>query len=324
MGVEPHVDDEGVLPASGDGTPVRRRPNVSGDLPMVFEAAPMFRRTLAGYDRFQVDSYVQWAEEELATADREREHLTGRHLRTEAALAEARELLSHSSAGGEFLQLSRRLGTVLATAADQAEDMLADADADRRAAAEQIEQATAEARAVAERAVAEAELVTAAAASEAAGLLDEARRFAAEAERTRDLAEASAAEGRARIHDLEQRAAEHAEQVLARAEADAVAARLHARDEVVALLTAARTERQRADDEAARVRAALDAEAAERRSVLIAQVALLQAEVAHLEGRRASLQAENEVLAESLAAARAGRRWAWPTTPRLAALRRTP
>ena len=41
----------------------------------------MFGRAVAGYDRFQVDTYVRWAEDELATADREREHLMALYLR---------------------------------------------------------------------------------------------------------------------------------------------------------------------------------------------------------------------------------------------------
>src|SRR4051794_12811672 len=93
MNAELYADD-GAGPSSA-GEPVlevrpldERRPNVSGDLPPVFQAAPMFRRAVAGYDRFQVDTYVQWAEDELATADREREHLLARHLHTQAALQE--------------------------------------------------------------------------------------------------------------------------------------------------------------------------------------------------------------------------------------------
>ncbi|WP_040339519.1 hypothetical protein [Candidatus Blastococcus massiliensis] len=302
MGVEPHVDGEGALVLSGDRTasspdaPARRRPNVSGDLPTVFETAPMFRRTLAGYDRFQVDSYVQWAEEELATADREREHLTGRYLRTVAELAEARELLSHSSSGAELLQLSRRLGTLLATAADEADGMLADADGDRRTAAAQVEQAAAEAQLMAERAAAQAELTTAAAASEAAGLLAEARRFVEEAEATRTQAHAEAEEGHARILDLEQRAQEQAEQVRSRAASEATAARLQGRAEVLAMLTTARAERQRADAEAARIREAQDEAAAARRSFLLADVAAL-------EDRRNALRAEIDGLARQLTGA---------------------
>ena len=81
----------------------RERPVLSGDLPTVLEAAPMFRRAPLGYDRFQVDTYVRWAEDELATADREREHLLARQLRTQAALDEATQLLPHSSSAAEFL-----------------------------------------------------------------------------------------------------------------------------------------------------------------------------------------------------------------------------
>src|SRR4051794_41464240 len=113
----------------------RERPNVSGDLPTMFQAAPMFRRVVGGYDRFQVDTYVRWAEDELATADREREHLVARHMATRAALDEARELLSHSASGGAFLQVTPRIATMLATAADEAESMRAEAEAERSAAA---------------------------------------------------------------------------------------------------------------------------------------------------------------------------------------------
>src|SRR5918995_6822546 len=93
------------------GTSDRAHPNVSGDLPSVLQVGPMFRRALAGYDRFQVDTYVRWAEDELVAADRQREHLLARQLETQAALAEARTLLSHSSAGGELIQVSQRIGS---------------------------------------------------------------------------------------------------------------------------------------------------------------------------------------------------------------------
>src|SRR4051812_35753284 len=96
-----------VAPASAPAE--RGHPNFSGDLPTVLGAAPMFRRALVGYDRFQVDTYVQWAEQELATADREREHLLARHLRMRTVLEDARELLSRSPGGADFLQLSRRM-----------------------------------------------------------------------------------------------------------------------------------------------------------------------------------------------------------------------
>src|SRR3712207_9045432 len=116
MSIELHADGEaGWLPGAFDvvlGSGVEReRPNVSGDLPTVLDAAPMFRRAVVGYDRFQVDTYVQWAEDELATADREREHLAARHLQSLAALLEARELLSHSPGGAEFLRGPSRIAS---------------------------------------------------------------------------------------------------------------------------------------------------------------------------------------------------------------------
>src|SRR5437764_4907713 len=113
MSVEPQAGDRAGWPPSteepGDEYRLRERPNVAGDLPTVLEPAPMFRRSLLGYDRFQVDTYVQWAEDELVTADREREHLLARHLATRTALEDARALLSHSAAGGELLQASGRV-----------------------------------------------------------------------------------------------------------------------------------------------------------------------------------------------------------------------
>src|SRR3954471_19673251 len=135
MSVELHAGEGTARPMSpGKAEPLtealdRRRPNLSGDLPTVLQGAPMFGRAVAGYDRFQVDTYVQWAEDELAAADREREHLLARHLRTQAALEETRQLLPHSSSAGEFLQVSTRIGSLLASTADEAEGLRADAEA---------------------------------------------------------------------------------------------------------------------------------------------------------------------------------------------------
>ncbi|MFD2093365.1 hypothetical protein [Blastococcus deserti] len=291
MGLEPHVDDRTGGPATAPGPLVatgprnRRRPNVSGDLPTVLQAGPMFRRVPAGYDRFQVDTYVQWAEDELATADREHEDLLARHLDTRAALEEARELLSHSTSGGEFLQLSRRIGSMLARAADEAESMRADAEADRAAATAQAAEAAAcAARALAD-AEAEARRMVAEAATRVEDMTATAARIVADAERTsadvRAEAEAALAEARA----VEQRAEEHADRIRQQAGQDAAAARLRARDEVVRMLATGRDERRRADAEAAAARERLDQEAAGRRTVLLA-------EVAQLERRRAALAAE--------------------------------
>ncbi|MGY1605266.1 hypothetical protein [Geodermatophilus sp. SYSU D00815] len=254
---------------SDDGTGGRPRPGAAGDLPAVLDAAPMFRRAVAGYDRFQVDTYVRWAEDELATADRERERLEARHLRAQAALEEARELLSHSPAGRDCRTASHRLAAVLAAAADQAEGMRADAEADRAAAAAAAQRVLADARAEADRLVADAAAAAAARAAEAARLVE-----AAEQERARAAAEAEVRLAGARA--VEQRAAERAERLRRRAADDAAAARLQARQESVQLLATGREERRRADDAAAAARARLDRDAATRRAVLLAEIDLLE------------------------------------------------
>jgi cell division septum initiation protein DivIVA len=302
MSAELHADD-GAHPLSTQGTELgsepldRRRPNVSGDLPTVFQAAPMFNRAVAGYDRFQVDTYVRWAEDELATADREREHLMARHVGTRAALEEARQLLSHSSGGAEFLRLSRRIGSVLAAAADEAESMRAEAEsmraeaeAHRSAASAQADRIVAHAHRVLADAEAEAERMVAEAATHAEEMTAEAGRIVDEAEQTGRKARAAAAVRLEKARVIEQRAAEHAGESRRQAAEEASAARLQARDEVVRMLSTGREQRRRADAEAAATRERLHRDAALR-------FAALFAEVKALEHRRSALRAEVEPLA---------------------------
>ncbi|MGY1829349.1 hypothetical protein ACI8AA_02850 [Geodermatophilus sp. SYSU D01180] len=280
MTVELQVDEE-LRPAG----PERRRPNVSGDLPTVLEAGPMFGRAVAGYDRFQVDTYVQWAEDQLATADHEREHLVTRLLSTRAALDEARALLGHSSGGGEFLQLSRRIGSMLAAAADEAEGMRAEAEAAWAAASEQADRVLARAQRTLADAEAEADRTAAAAAAHAAETTERAARVLDDAGRA---AAATRAEADARLEEVltaERRAAAHADRVRQRAEEDAAAARVRARAEIVAMLATGREERRRADAEATTTRERLDREAVTRRAALLA-------ELADLGRQRAALRAE--------------------------------
>jgi cell division septum initiation protein DivIVA len=280
------LDDGGLLEG---GAREQRRPNVSGDLPTVLQAAPMFRRAVVGYDRFQVDTYVQWAEDELVAADRERDHLVARYLELQASLEETRSLLSHSPGGGEFLQVSRRIGSLLAAAADEADGMRADAEADRSAATAEAGQMIARAEQLLADATAEADRVLTEAATEAAGTLADARRVAAAADSQADAVRAAArAEAESRLQSvqvIEQRGAERAEQIRLQAVEAAGAALLQARDEVVRMLSTGREERRRADAEAAATRARLE-QAALNRS------AALRAEVASLERRRSLLRAE--------------------------------
>jgi cell division septum initiation protein DivIVA len=291
--VELHAGDGAARPvsrreaASAIGSPDGTRPNVSGDLPSLFRAAPMFRRAVAGYDRFQVDTYVEWAEDELATADREREHLMARHLSTRAALDEARELLSRSASGGEFLQVSRRIGAMLATAADEAESIRVEAQADRSAAAEEATRILADAGAEAQRVILETAGQSEAMTAEAGRILDEAERSGSEVR-----AEADARLEQARR--MEQLAVEQAEQIRRQAVEEASAARLQARDDVVRILSTGREERRRADAEAAAMRDLLAEDAR-------ARCASLHAEISALEHRRSVLLAEIEAVAEAVA-----------------------
>jgi cell division septum initiation protein DivIVA len=307
MGVELHADDGAASPLSPFEMVVlglepldRRRPNVSGDLPTVFQTAPMFRRAAIGYDRFQVDTYVQWAEEELVTAAREREHLVARHLRTRAELEEARELLSHSSAGGEMLRLSRRIGSMLAAAADEAEGMRAEAEACRSTASAQAEQTVAHAERVLADAAAEARLMVAEAATDAEEMIAEAGRIVDQAEQTGRDARAEAEARLEKVRAIEQRAAEDAGHIRRRAVEEALAARLQARHEVVQMLSTGREERRRADAEAAAIRERLDRDAAARRATVLAEVEALE----HV---RAALRAQVGLLAAPVTGTTVGR-----------------
>ncbi|MGY2002562.1 hypothetical protein [Blastococcus sp. SYSU DS1024] len=272
----------------------RARPNVSGDLPTLFRAAPMFGRALAGYDRFQVDTYVQWAEDELATADREREHLLARCLQTQAALDEARELLDHSAGGGEFLRLSDRIGSMLAAAADQAEGITAEAGALRAAARAQAAELTARAEAELADARARAGETIAVAGARAEAMVAAAQRVVDAAEQARRDAAAEAEARAADARAVEQRAADRAARLGEEAAADVAQLRLQGRDEVVRMLATAREERRRADDAAAALRDRQDQEAADRRAALLA-------DVAELERRRCDLETELRCAAGSLA-----------------------
>jgi cell division septum initiation protein DivIVA len=300
MSVEQHADHVVVRPETAPealpalGPLDRGRPNVSGDLPTIFETAPMFRRAAVGYDRFQVDTYVQWAEDELATAAREREHLVERHLRTRADLDEARRLLSHSPEGGELLQVSSRIGSMLAAAADEAERIRTEAEAHRSTATAQANRKLGYARWRIAYAEAKATGLVAQAARAAEEMAATARRLVDAAEQTRADARTEAEARLAEALAVEERAAANAQHVHQQAAEQAAAAQRQARDEIARMFSTGRDERRRADAEAAATRERLASDAATR------YVSLL-AEVEGLEHRRASLRAEVEQLTAELA-----------------------
>lgn len=243
----------------------RRRPTLSGDLRTLFQHAPVFRRRPAGYDRFQVDTYVRWAEEELAGAAHERDEILLRYARLRADLDEARRLLCHPPGGREALQLSVRLGSVLAAAADEADGIRADAEAVLADARSEAARLIAEATAEADRTVAEAAAEAGRMAAEADELLADAERTVAEAESVVQEARTEAEARLAKVREIERVAGERAERLRADAARDAETARLQARDEVLRTLAAAREDRRRWE---------------ERRAVLQAELAALQERVA--------------------------------------------
>ncbi|CAA9238311.1 MAG: Exonuclease SbcC [uncultured Blastococcus sp.] len=296
MSIELHDDREAAESLdAGRGTSDRARPNVSGDLPSVLEVGPMFRRAVAGYDRFQVDTYVRWAEDELVAADRERAHLVARQLESEAALAEARTLLSHSAGGAEYVLASQRIGSMLASAADQAETIRAAAENHRSVARAQAEVIAADARRVLAEAESGATQLLTEAAAQVAAMTDEARRVLAEAERAGREVRAEADGHLAQARAVETLALEQAERIRRQALEDAGAARLAARAEVVRMLETARAQRRRTDAEASAVRDGAERDAATRRAALLA-------ETAQLEQRRETLRAELETVPEPVVA----------------------
>ena len=313
MTLELHADVRAEVPPAllpallGEAPREPGRPHVSGDLPSVFQNGPMFRRAVSGYDRFQVDTYVRWAEDELATADREREHLEARQLRIRAELEHARRLLAHSAAGGQFLDASGRIGSMLAAAADEAEEVRAEAHAVRSAASAEAAGMLVNAKQAIAGARADARATVDAAAAEADAILAGAAQVAADAERSRQDAHAHARAVRAEAHAALKHAHADAAQVRRQAAEEAGAARAQVRREVLEILDAGRGQRRRADDEAAAVRDRLAADAGAMFAAVLTEVkalrrrrSSLRSEIRSLERRRTALEAEVGALADRL------------------------
>jgi colicin import membrane protein len=217
----------GVGPPADGPIPPPRRPNLRGDLDSVLEFLPCFRGALRGYDRWQVDSYVSWAERELRAARRSADEMAARFGACSAELERTRRQLERSEDGRDVLRVSDRMAQVLELAADEAAALTAAGAAE---ADELVDRARTYAAAMLQRAR-EAEDAAAAATeaaarvrAEAADLLEHARTQAAElrasavAERHRLDTEAAA-----RRTQLEQQARHQREQEAA-AGAEAVAA----------------------------------------------------------------------------------------------------
>jgi colicin import membrane protein len=119
------VQDEGVPP---DG-PVAPPTRPAGALEALLDHGPAFRGSVRGYDRVQVDNYVAWAENELAAAQREREHLLDRVVACGTELEISRRLIAEQPVG-RGPAVSARVGEVLRLAEDQAAQVLDAAEAE--------------------------------------------------------------------------------------------------------------------------------------------------------------------------------------------------
>jgi colicin import membrane protein len=187
-------------------------PQYPGQLATTFGTAPIFRTVIHGYDRVQVDSYVAWAEDELLTERRAIREVVGQFRDAVGELERSRSMPVRSAEAQHLLDVTTHGQRMLATAADEAADLVstAAAEADRvvteahREARARLERVRLLRRRVGdwcdtERRRIEADRVAArqlvaAAHVEAARLVEEGRRQRAEEDRAAEQARARAAE----------------------------------------------------------------------------------------------------------------------------------
>ncbi len=235
--------ENGTGPAGDSARPAgRERSAVSlaADLGGLLDTRPVFESRLHGYDRYQVDEYVIWAEEELATVRRAHDELRARAAATAAELAELRRRPAPPQPAAqpvsELTVVSERVRGILLLASDEASAMVA-------AATEEAEQLVADARVEADARLEKAALLREAAAAMVEQLREQVARHQAEAaellERARreadDLLRAAAEERDRLAAEAAERLAQEAARL--RQERDAAAAvaagrLLAARDEV--------------------------------------------------------------------------------------------
>jgi cell division septum initiation protein DivIVA len=254
--------------------PPPRRPNLTGDLESVLEFFPSFRGALHGYDRWQVDSYVSWAERELRAARRSADEMAARFGACAAELERAREEVGRSEAGREGRQLSERVGRILELAAEEA--------AEWRAAG----------------------------AAEGEGLVADAREYAAAMLRHAHEVQAAAAAEREQAAAIHAEAAD----VLAAARVEGEEVRAATVREQERLTAAAAVVRERLDLEAAARRADAEGKARRQREQAAAAaaeaIAAAHREIEELHGQRdraaASLRQLTERIGEALRTLAAG------------------
>lgn len=116
-----------VVPGDGRPTDLPRYP---GQLATTLGTAPVFRSVIHGYDRIQVDSYVTWVEDELLTERRALREVVGQFRESVGELERARGIPVRSAEARQLLDVSTQVQHLLATAADEAADLVATAAAE--------------------------------------------------------------------------------------------------------------------------------------------------------------------------------------------------
>ncbi|MGY1724446.1 DivIVA domain-containing protein [Blastococcus sp. SYSU DS0533] len=286
------VQDEEV-PPDGAVPPVQRP---TGGLEVLLDHGPSFRGSVRGYDRVQVDNYVAWAENELAAAQREREHLLDRVVACGTELEISRRLLAEQPVGRERPAVSARVGEVLRLAEDQAAQVLDAAEAEAA-------QLRADARLEADARLRKAHEIKELAIDVADQLRVNAQRDRAEGAAALERAQAEAAELlRAAGAERDRLAAEAA------AERDRLAAEAAAERDRLATEAAAERDRLAAEAAAERERAAEQAhgERAAADEAAAAHLATVRAEVEDLcrqrDQARESLRCLTDRIGEALQA----------------------
>jgi cell division septum initiation protein DivIVA len=196
---------------SADGSPgtlhpvevTVRRANPKGDLDLALRPKPVFRTRIPGYDRFEVENYLAWAESEIDAAQRANAHLAAQLGQCMAELREAEERAALATAGPDVAAVSDSIRRVMQLAVDEAAGLR--------------EVALAEADQLRALAIADAERLGAAAAAEAQHLRAEAADIAQTLlQQARDNADAIVAAASANRDQLDSQA-EHDRNTLAEA-----------------------------------------------------------------------------------------------------------
>ncbi|MGY1605041.1 DivIVA domain-containing protein [Geodermatophilus sp. SYSU D00815] len=212
-GREPDGGSPGGPTPAGNFVVDQQWPNLSGDLDALLTTAPVFRSSVRGYDRLQVDNYVAWAEAELRAARRETDDLVERYGRASAELEISRRLLARSPEGQEMAAVSERMGRMLQMAADEGAEITA-------AAHEEAEHILTDARIEADARLRKAHEIKQLAVEAADRMREEARLVRAEAAAELERARAEAAQLLRDAEAERERLAREAQEQRSRAEAE--------------------------------------------------------------------------------------------------------